>query len=141
MCRTEPKNKGISEAENLKIKNFTLLETSRRFEKIQEWVNDSRTGQDPVLKEFNIFVDKKAPLEVNGRVIPAPDIEYGYESKINSEQIKLGYWNHDGVKFYKSVSIKKWIIIDLCRREFDSTCLEEKLIDSNRNKLTNYTKM
>lgn len=129
LCNCEQRQKKIRPIEIDQIRNFTTLEPYKRFDKIQEWAKNSRTEEDPVLKEFKISVDLKAPLDVTGRVIPPPDIEYADQRLIDSQSARLGSWNHQNYKFFKTINLQKWIVLDLRQNQCNISSLIEYIIN------------
>lgn len=126
LCKIEEKAKRIRLDEINEIRQYSTIEPSKRFQKIQNFAKKSASGHDPVLKEYGILSDIKA-LEVNGRILPAPDIEYGNNGLIESKEAQRGSWRHDEKMFHTNKNIQRWIIIDFCRRDFLSNNLVSKM--------------
>ena len=113
LCRTELKNqKKLNDKQTSSIIKQTAIKATERLNYIQKWANTSSIDKDPILKEFNIDISLKL-VEVDGRVLNAPNINYGPQNNVASTVIgDRGSWNHSKFKFNKPVNIEKWILIN-----------------------------
>ena len=65
------------------------------------------------MKEYNIDVKLKM-IELDGRVLEAPDIAYNNGKSVTTEKIaQNGCWNHKGFQFIDSVKIERWLILNI----------------------------
>ncbi len=94
----------------------TAVNAPARLNYIDRWVQSSNITNDPVLKEYDINVNLRM-IEFEGRVLPAPDIEYNRAKKtvVRSETIgEKGSWIHSNMNFVNPVKIMRWVIISMC---------------------------
>lgn len=114
LCQTEQHKKNITDAEKEEVRKYAVKPAPERMDKIQKWMESSKLTQDPVLKEFGIKIDVENKIEVDGRIIPAPDIQYGNNKFVKSEDIgQKGSWNHSKNEFVKPTrSVINWGIIN-----------------------------
>ena len=94
---------------------------------IQNWVNKSNVEKDPILKEYNISINLKL-IELQGRVLDAPDIQYGgnpMPAVATSKNIaEKGAWDHRNWKFANARPITKWVVLNFSGRVRDSVAYE-----------------
>lgn len=120
LCRTELKNKKkLNEQETADMIKHTAVKAPDRSNYIQTWINTCNIDKDPVLREFDIKVDLR-PVELSGRVLAAPDIQYGGKPTpfvTMSRNIgEKGSWDHRTAKFLNSITVKKWIVLNFSGR-------------------------
>jgi eukaryotic translation initiation factor 2C len=119
LCSTELKvKKKLSERETAEIIKVTAVPPARRAQYIEGWINNSGIGKDPVLNEFGAQLSLKM-VEVNGRVIPAPDIEYSAanKSRVFSDKIaETGSWDQTGLKFRNAKAVSHWVVLNNSNR-------------------------
>lgn len=123
LCLTEQRQKKkLSDTEITDIRKDSVLEAPKRMERIQEWANTCALAKDPILKEFNIDVDLKNMVQLTGRVIPAPDVQYAKQQFVTSNVIgEKGAWDHRNKTFYQTQMrpLKTWVIINLANVKED----------------------
>jgi eukaryotic translation initiation factor 2C len=117
LCRTELKHqKKLTDRQTADVIKQTAVKATERLSYIQNWINKSSIDKDPILKEFNIDVSLKL-VEVDGRVLEAPDIAYGPQNGVSSKKIaENGSWDHRNFKFNKTIEIKNWVLINYSNR-------------------------
>lgn len=118
LCTTELKSKKkLDEKETAEIIKYTAVPAEQRMRYIDTWANNSQIHKDPILKQYNISVEMKM-VQLDGRVLPAPDIQYEKGSKpFESRTIgERGSWDHRSAKFISPIEIKNWVIINLDSR-------------------------
>jgi eukaryotic translation initiation factor 2C len=118
LCRTELKHKKkLDERETADIIKKTAVPALERANYIDNWIKNSGIGTDTVLNEYGANVNLKM-LEVEGRVIPAPDIDYNATTKnrVMSRVIfEKGSWDHRSFKFRNPVPVRRWAVINHSR--------------------------
>lgn len=129
LCLTERKQKkNLTEKQIDDIRVDTVLKAPDRLGKVQEWVNKSGLDRDTVLKAFNINTDLKIQIQSDARVIPAPDIKYGLNKRVDSAHIgEKGAWMHPNYEFIRPSRLFSWVVIDLGALNRDT---ERNLIES-----------
>ena len=120
LCRTELKNKKkLTEKETADMIKQTAVKATERLNYIQNWITSSSIEKDPVLKEYNIKIDLKA-IELTGRVLEAPDIQYGGGPKpflaMSRSIAEKGQWDHRNFKLLNGKTISKWIVLNFSGR-------------------------
>jgi eukaryotic translation initiation factor 2C len=119
LCSTELKHKKkLTERETADIIKETAVPPARRAQYIEGWINNSGIGKDPILNEFGAQLSLKM-VEVNGRVIPAPDIEYSaaFKNRVSSYKIaEKGFWDHTGFKFRNAKAVSRWVVLNHSNR-------------------------
>ncbi|VDL33706.1 unnamed protein product [Hymenolepis diminuta] len=101
------------------IKKLTDMQTSTmikatarsapdREREITQLMNANRYESDPHLREFGISVIPRM-VDIQGRVIPAPKIQYGGRTKAQASP-QQGVWDMRGKQFFSGIEIKTWAI-------------------------------
>ncbi|VDK38029.1 unnamed protein product [Taenia asiatica] len=101
------------------IKKLTDMQTSTmikatarsapdREKEINNLVRRANFSGDPHLKMFGISVLPRM-VDIQGRVIPAPKIQYGGRTKAQASP-QLGVWDMRGKQFFSGIEIKTWAI-------------------------------
>ncbi|KAA3674012.1 eukaryotic translation initiation factor 2C, partial [Paragonimus westermani] len=101
------------------IKKLTDMQTSTmikatarsapdREKEINNLVRRANFNADPHLQMFGINVNTRM-AEIQGRVIPAPKIQYGGRTKAQASP-QLGVWDMRGKQFFSGIEIKVWAI-------------------------------
>uniref|UniRef100_A0A5K3FNC3 Protein argonaute-1 n=1 Tax=Mesocestoides corti TaxID=53468 RepID=A0A5K3FNC3_MESCO len=101
------------------IKKLTDMQTSTmikatarsapdREKEINNLVKRANFNADPHLQMFGINVNTRM-ADIQGRVIPAPKIQYGGRTKAQASP-QLGVWDMRGKQFYSGIEIKTWAI-------------------------------
>ena len=101
------------------IKKLTDMQTSTmikatarsapdREKEINSLVRQASFNSDPHLKKFGISVVPRM-VDIMGRVIPAPKIQYGGRTKAQASP-QLGVWDMRGKQFFSGIEIKTWAI-------------------------------
>lgn len=117
ICTTQQKQtKKLDTAQHEIVRKQTTLNPADRMNEIQKWANSHAQNQDPILSEFGINVDLKNRVETEGRVLEAPDIQYGNQKFVFSPIIGVkGSWIQSEMKFFRPTDIKQinWAIINV----------------------------
>lgn len=101
------------------IKKLTDMQTSTmikatarsapdREKEINNLVRRANFNADPHLQMFGITVIPRM-VDIQGRVIPAPKIQYGGRTKAQASP-QLGVWDMRGKQFFSGIEIKTWAI-------------------------------
>jgi eukaryotic translation initiation factor 2C len=96
----------------------TAVPAEQRKADIERIMNSLDLNRDPILQQYNINVELKM-VELKGRILPAPDLEYGGQNKIlSSREIGTqGSWRNTGRVFLNvTVKIDNWLVINYSRR-------------------------
>ena len=118
LCDTELKTKKkLDEKETAEIIKYTAVPAEIRMKYIDTWASRSQIMQDPILKQFNINVDLRM-IQLDGRVMPAPDIQYSMKSRPVASQMigEKGSWDHRNTEFISPTVITNWVLINLDQR-------------------------
>ena len=103
----------MSDKETAEMIKKTAVSALEREKYINGWTNASGIKSDPVLKQFGINADLKM-IDLDGRVLKAPDLQYGQNRKILSDEIgEKGSWNHASFKFQKVNQVDTWMFVDV----------------------------
>uniref|UniRef100_A0A183T6C1 Protein argonaute-1 n=1 Tax=Schistocephalus solidus TaxID=70667 RepID=A0A183T6C1_SCHSO len=101
------------------IKKLTDMQTSTmikatarsapdREKEINNLVKRANFNADPHLQMFGINVNPRM-AEIQGRVIPAPKIQYGGRTKAQASP-QQGVWDMRGKQFFSGIEVKVWAI-------------------------------
>lgn len=114
LCSTEAKNKKkLSDQETATMIRHTAVRAPERRNQIMRWIEQSEVSQDPILRAYNIKVDLRM-TQLDGRVLPGPDIQYGKNSTIMSNEIgERGAWDHRSRIFLNPMSVVNWVVLNL----------------------------
>lgn len=128
LCSTEPKNKKkLSDKETADMIRHTAVPAFKRKEQIMRWVEQSEVSKDPILKTYNITVEMRM-TQLDGRVLPGPDITYGKNKTITSKEIgEKGAWDHRNSSFMNPMGVVNWAVLNLAGPRLSQGV--EKLID------------
>ena len=122
LCKTEISHKkNLTEQQTADIIKETATKAIDRMNYIDRWAQKSEIHKDPILREYNIDVKLKM-IELNGRVLEAPDIGYNKlaGNLVTSRTIaQRGSWDHRNFQFANSVKIERWVILNLARIKED----------------------
>ena len=117
ICTTQQKQtKQLNTAQHEIVRKQTTLNPADRMNEIQKWANSHAQNLDPILSEFGINVDLKNRVETDGRVLDAPDIQYGNQKCVLSRTIgDKGSWIQSEMQFFRPTDIKQinWAIINV----------------------------
>lgn len=115
------------------IKKLTDMQTSTmikatarsapdREREINNLVNKADFNTDPYVKEFGLSISH-VMMEVKGRVLPPPKLQYGGRTKQQAMPIQ-GVWDMRGKQFHTGVEIRTWAIACFAPQR---TCREDNL--------------
>ena len=101
------------------IKKLTDMQTSTmikatarsapdREREINNLVRKADLNNDPYVQEFGLNISRNL-MEVRGRVLPAPKLQYGGRTKQQALP-NQGVWDMRGKQFFSGVDIKEWAI-------------------------------
>jgi eukaryotic translation initiation factor 2C len=121
LCKTTPKHqKKLDERQTADIIKHTAVPANERMTYISNWAKSCDINRDPILREYNIGIDIKM-IELQGRVLDPPDVEYGNNRIVTSNMIEQkGSWDHRNNLFAKTIELKSWAIINLATRVNDA---------------------
>ncbi|KRZ83552.1 Protein argonaute-3, partial [Trichinella sp. T8] len=102
-------NKKLKACQTTSIIRFASTDAPTRILKCIDMVKKSNFSSDPFLKSFGVQI-KAEPMNVSGRVLPPPRLEYGKGN--GGRQIILtpkdGAWNSTEFKFFESASCESF---------------------------------
>ncbi|CAG0893312.1 unnamed protein product [Cyprideis torosa] len=101
------------------IKKLTDMQTSTmikatarsapdREREINNLIRRANFNSDPFVKEFGMSISN-AMMEVKGRVLPPPKLQYGGRTKQQAVPTQ-GVWDMRGKQFYTGIEIRQWAI-------------------------------
>lgn len=123
LCSTEPKNKKkLTDQETATMIRHTAVRAPDRMNQIMNWVRNNDVSKDPILSAYNIQVDLRM-TQVQGRVMPGPDILYGGNSKmVQSNEIgEKGSWDHRNKQFVSPMNVVNWSVLNLAGPKFNES--------------------
>ncbi|KRY44402.1 Protein argonaute-1, partial [Trichinella britovi] len=102
-------NKKLKACQTTSIIRFASTDAPTRILKCIDMIKKSNFSSDPFLKSFGVQI-KAEPMNVSGRVLPPPRLEYGKGN--GGRQIILtpkdGAWNSTEFKFFESASCESF---------------------------------
>ena len=115
------------------IKKLTDMQTSTmikatarsapdREREINHLVEKANFNDDPYIKEFGLSISN-AMMEVRGRVLAPPKLQYGGRTKLQALPVQ-GVWDMRGKQFHTGVEIRVWAIACFAPQR---TCREDSL--------------
>ena len=124
-CRTVLKyKKKLTDGETADLIKKTAVKAPERMAYIESWANKSAIDKDPILKEYNINVNLRL-VEVDGRVLNAPDVQYAGNNVANSRSIgERGSWRHDNFKLVNGVNVNRWVALNFSGRVRDQSAYD-----------------
>jgi eukaryotic translation initiation factor 2C len=116
LCKTELLNmKKLSAKQTSDMIRATAVPCEQRRKDIENIMNECGIKDDPILKQFNIQTKLKM-IELNGRVLNAPDLEYK-GARITSNEIGTkGQWDNTRKQFLEPCRLSNWVVINFARR-------------------------
>ena len=119
-CKTELKHKKkLTDTETADLIKKNAVKAPERMAYIESWANKSAIDKDPILKEYNINVNLRL-VEVDGRVLNAPDVQYGASNVAQSRSIgERGSWRHDNFKLVNGINVNRWVAMNFSGRVRD----------------------
>jgi eukaryotic translation initiation factor 2C len=79
-----------------------------REAEINSLIEKANFNNDPYVKEFGLNIAHQM-MEVRGRVLPAPKLQYGGRTKQQACP-SAGVWDMRGKQYYSGVEIRVWAI-------------------------------
>ena len=119
LCKTQVSHKkNLDETETAKMIKETAVSAIDRMTNINNWAQASRISTDPILNEYNIEINMKM-MDLNGRVLEPPSIQYGQKMVASRDIGTKGSWNHRSTSFKEPKSLTRWFILNLSRNTRD----------------------
>ncbi|GIY90905.1 protein argonaute-3 [Caerostris darwini] len=106
--------KKLDEKQTAEMIKFTAKPPKQRFDKVRESLKTANFNQDPCVREFGMKVSTE-PLDLEGRVIEAPNVRYHQEQKIKPRD---GSWDMRGQKYFKGAEIERWVLLSFANPRF-----------------------
>ncbi len=102
----------------------TAVPAYQRKNDIENMIRNSQLDTDPILRNYNINLEYKM-AQVLGKVLNAPDLEYGGNRLTTSRDIgSKGQWDNMNKKFVDTRELANWIVIN-CGRNIRSNIIED----------------
>jgi eukaryotic translation initiation factor 2C len=117
LCDTVVKQqKKFTDKQTADIIKLSAVPATERMKSIENWASNSGIDKDPILANYNINVNLKM-MEVDGRVLAAPDIVYQKEYVVPSKVIgEKGSWDHRNRAFFSTRRVERWVVLNLASR-------------------------
>ncbi|KAJ3552291.1 hypothetical protein NP233_g12914 [Leucocoprinus birnbaumii] len=114
LCQVEPgkiMKKELFQDKTREMVEFSRMRPSDRFNNIKRGLELLSFDRSPIVQHFGIRVASVDPLSIPARVLPTPPLNYNSASRDKSVRPSNGSWNMVDKKFYRSATIRKWVII------------------------------
>ncbi|KAJ7908290.1 argonaute-like protein [Mycena leptocephala] len=94
------------------VLDFATKKPHDRLQSIKNGLSVLAYGQSEYVRQFGMTVDHAAgPLKVQARVLKPPMLKYGPGSRQLTITPRDGAWNMVDKKFFKPVSIDRWVVV------------------------------
>ena len=100
--------KKLTDTQTSTMIRATARSAPDREREIANLVNKADFNNDPYVKEFDLQISPTM-MEVKGRVLPAPRLQYGGRTKQQATPVQ-GVWDMRGKQFHTGVEIRVWAI-------------------------------
>lgn len=100
--------KKLTDTQTSTMIRATARSAPDREREIANLVNKADFNNDPYVKEFDLQISQTM-MEVKGRVLPAPRLQYGGRTKQQAVPVQ-GVWDMRGKQFHTGVEIRVWAI-------------------------------
>jgi eukaryotic translation initiation factor 2C len=116
LCKTELLNmKKLNPKQTSDMIRATAVPCNQRRNDIENIMAKCGIKEDPILKQFNIKTKLKM-IELDGRVLNAPDLEYKGTRITSAEIGNKGQWDNTRRQFLVPCKLEDWIVINFGRR-------------------------
>ncbi|XP_077510193.1 protein argonaute-2-like [Amblyomma americanum] len=103
--------KKLDESQTAEMIKHTAKPPAKRFQKIRQSVRDMVSSSDKYLREFGVKINTE-PTQVVGRVLDPPSLVFENNTMCKPRD---GTWDLRGQRFYKAMSMTKWIVLNVSR--------------------------
>ncbi|XP_077504677.1 uncharacterized protein LOC144114667 [Amblyomma americanum] len=103
--------KKLDESQTAEMIKRTAKPPAKRFQKIRQSVRDMVSSSDKYLREFGVKINTE-PTQVVGRVLDPPSLVFENNTMCKPRD---GTWDLRGQRFYKAMSMTKWIVLNVSR--------------------------
>jgi eukaryotic translation initiation factor 2C len=100
--------KKLTDTQTSTMIRATARSAPDREREISNLVTKADFNNDPYVKEFDLQISQTM-MEVKGRVLPAPRLQYGGRTKQQAVPVQ-GVWDMRGKQFHTGVEIRVWAI-------------------------------
>ena len=109
-----PRTKQLPDRAQADMIKSTAMRVGEREKMILDELqrNNRIYKDDPFAKSFNLSIADNL-VQLTGRILPAPSIEYENNKVIPINGQDPGKWNQRGVRYVSGGEIKNWAILDL----------------------------
>ena len=116
LCKTEIASvKKLEPKQTSDMIKETAVPAYKRKLDIENMVRKTQLDTDPILRSYNIKLEYKM-ANVMGKVLSAPDLEYGQNRITASDVIGLkGSWDNMNKRFVEPCTLTNWIVINFGR--------------------------
>ncbi|KAJ7481095.1 argonaute-like protein [Mycena galericulata] len=97
-----------------KTKDVLDFATKKPADRLQSIVNGLGVlayGQSDYVRQFGMAVETTDPLSIRARVLTPPTLKYGAGSRDPTITPRNGAWNMINKRFFKPVSIDRWVVV------------------------------
>lgn len=101
--------KKLTDTQTSMMIRATAKNAPDREQEINNLVSKANFNDNPYLKDFGITIDHTM-VQVTGRVLPAPRLQYGGRHMVQVEPRK-GQWDMRQKQFHQGVEVHKWAIV------------------------------
>jgi len=109
-----PRTKQLPDMAQASMIRNTAMRVGEREKMILDELqrNNRIYKDDPFAKSFNLSIADNL-VQLTGRILPAPSIEYQDQKTVNIRNDDPGKWNQRGVRYVSGGDINNWAILDL----------------------------
>ncbi|RDX47695.1 argonaute-like protein [Lentinus brumalis] len=95
------------------VLSFAAKNPTERLSSIREGLRTLAYGQSEYVRDFGMHVEENGgrPLSIQARILKAPTLRYHESSKQPTITPIHGEWNMIDKKFYRPVTIQRWIVV------------------------------
>ncbi|KAJ7611818.1 argonaute-like protein [Roridomyces roridus] len=115
LCKVPPgqlMRKQVPPEKTKDVLDFATKKPADRLNSIVAGLQVLAYGQSEYVREFGMHVDHTAgPLKVQARILKPPMLKYGAGSRQLTITPRDGAWNMVDKKFFKPVSIDRWVVV------------------------------
>ncbi|KAJ7507898.1 argonaute-like protein [Mycena galericulata] len=93
------------------VLDFATKKPGDRLRSIVNGLGVLAYGQSDYVRQFGLSVDTSGPLKIQARVLKPPMLKYGAGSRQLTITPRDGAWNMVDRRFFKPVSIDRWVVV------------------------------
>nr|VWO95172.1 Uncharacterized protein [Ganoderma boninense] len=94
------------------VLNFATKKPHERLQSIRAALGVLNYGQSEYVRQFGMHVSPNADVQsLQARILDPPTLMYGAQSRQPTIQPRDGQWNMVDKKFYRPVTINRWVVV------------------------------